>query len=285
MEAMILLIDAGNTRIKLDWIRAGDARRAAQTIAFTVAQIDDARRWLAGLPEKPSRAVGVNVAGEPVRVLLEALAGCAVEWVGGSVQALGVRNGYRQPEQLGADRWAAMLGLAWHERMRSGGGKQASALLVTFGTATTIDTLCPASPGGSIDGGEPAFDFPGGMILPGPAMMLASLSAGTANLPQAQGETALYPQHTHQAIVTGMAAAQAGAVLRQWLAGLRHNGLPPEIYVSGGGWPMVRDETQRLLDEARTRLGMPVGPLHWLDAPVLDGLACLALAAPSAVHS
>lgn len=278
---MILLIDAGNTRTKLDWVEAGHNCRAARTIAFTPAQTDDARQWLAGLPGKPSRALGVNVAGESVRAALEGLVGCAVEWVAGSVQALGVRNGYRQPHQLGADRWAALLGMAWHERVRSPNGKRAGALLANFGTATTIDTLFPAVP----HSGEAEFDFPGGMILPGPAMMLASLSKGTANLPHAQGETTLYPQHTHQAIATGMAAAQAGAVLRQWLAGLRHNGLPPEIYVSGGGWPMVRDETQRLLDEARTLLKLPAGPLHWLDAPVLDGLACLALAMPPAVHS
>lgn len=61
-------------------------------------------------------------------------------------------NAYRNQAQLGADRWAAMLGL----RMRLPAGHP-PALLASFGTATTLDTLartmsspaassCPARP-------------------------------------------------------------------------------------------------------------------------------------------
>lgn len=270
---MILLIDAGNTRIKLDWIEPGAEARASRVLAFTPAELDAARDWLAALPGRPSRILGVNVAGETVAAALASLLPCPVAWLGAGPQALGVRNGYREPAQLGADRWAAMLGLAWHERRRTGPGARACALLAVFGTATTIDTLRPVPDPAGAEGG---FDFPGGLILPGPAMMLSSLSSGTANLPHARGDTALYPAHTHQAIVTGVAAAQAGAVLRQWLAGLEQGGGPPEIYVSGGGWPTVREETLRLLARARAGLGLPDQPVRWLDAPVLDGLACLA---------
>ncbi|NYT70694.1 type III pantothenate kinase [Pusillimonas noertemannii] len=301
---MILLVDAGNTRIKLDWMEAGNEGRAGRSIAFALAEIDAARDWLDALPRRPSRALGVNVAGEAVAVELDSLLGQPVRWVKAGAQGLGVLNGYREPAQLGADRWAAMLGLAWHERRRRAaaghaGGRadvpdshsaaagqagsakdldtRACALLAIFGTATTIDTLCPAAAAaGSGAGGEVGFEFPGGLILPGPAMMLSSLSSGTANLPLARAETALYPTHTHQAIATGVAAAQAGAVLRQWLAGLEQCGQPPELYVSGGGWPAVRDETLRLLARACAGLGLAEQAVHWLDAPVLDGLACLA---------
>lgn len=276
---MMLLIDAGNTRIKFDWVETGAAWRSSAAYAFTLAELDQARLWLAQLPERPSRALGVSVAGAAAVTAIESLLGCPVEWVRATRQALGVRNGYLDPGQLGADRWAAMLGLAWHERQRqrTEASGPACALLATFGTATTIDTLqrvCSAEPGAA--GGE--FDFPGGLILPGPAMMLTALSAGTANLPQAEGGTALYPIHTHQAIATGVAAAQAGAVLRQWLAGLQQAGAPPELYVSGGGWPMVSGEVQYLLDQACIGLGLPTKPVRSLDAPVLDGLACLACA-------
>jgi len=292
----MLLVDAGNTRIKLDWLKAGSACRAGRVHAFTLDEPETARDWLSTLPARPSRALGVNVAGEPVALMLESLLGRPVEWVKAGASALGVRNGYRDPAQLGADRWAAMLGLARHERERRSTTAsaiesnaaapwpgRACALLANFGTATTIDTLRPLTEvpagGDAVEGA--GFEFQGGVILPGPALMLSSLSEGTANLPLGQGDAALYPTHTLQAIATGVAAAQAGAVLRQWMAGLEQGGLPPEVYVSGGGWPAVRDETVRLLASARGRLGLPEQPVRCLDAPVLDGLACLACAAPN----
>src|SRR5690606_25212635 len=187
---MILLIDAGNTRIKLDWIEAGGARRASRVLAFTGDELDGVRRWLAALPRRPERALGVNVAGPLTEAALESLLGCPVEWVVPVSQALGVHNGYREPERLGADRWAAMLGLAWHEHARRAEAPgPACALLAVFGTATTVDTLRPvrASDSGA---NQTLFEFPGGLIFPGPAMMLSSLSSGTANLPRAQSGTA-----------------------------------------------------------------------------------------------
>src|SRR5690606_16857825 len=113
------------------------------------------------------------------------------EWVVPASQALGVSNGYREPERLGADRWAALLGLAGHEQARGAETHSpACALLAIFGTATTVDTLRPvrAAGGGKADA---VFEFPGGLIFPGPEMMLSSLSTGTANLPRAQSDTAL----------------------------------------------------------------------------------------------
>ncbi|HUH86534.1 MAG TPA: type III pantothenate kinase [Pusillimonas sp.] len=276
---MILLIDAGNTRIKFDRLLE-DGTRAASGCAFTLAELDVARQWLRGLPQRPTRALGVNVAGASAATALEAVVGCAIDWLQAGRSALGVRNGYLDPAQLGTDRWAAMVGLAWHERLRTQAEAAApcGALLAIFGTATTIDTLWPAQGlAAQGDAGEPTvFDFRGGLILPGPAMMLASLSTGTANLPQAQGDIALYPTHTHQAIVTGMAAAQAGALLRQWMAASDDDATPPEVYVSGGGWPMVQAEVQRLLNQAFCSQGLAARPVRLLDAPVLDGLACLA---------
>jgi type III pantothenate kinase len=147
-------------------------------------------------------------------------------------------------------------------------------MLASFGTATTIDTLGPATPAGDRD-------FEGGLILPGPQLMRTSLSAGTANLPFASGAAADYPVHTHQAIVTGIAAAQAGAVVRQWRTGVERYGRPPRVFSSGGGWDLVKDETQRILAVSQRDLGLPSQPIEFLSAPVLDGLACLAAQEPS----
>lgn len=274
---MIVLVDAGNTRIKLDRLDGKLGQRSGTLLATALDDKAAIRSWLSALPKPPVLAVGVNVAGPRAAALVEEVLDCRVKWFASSAEALGVHNGYREPGQLGSDRWAAMLGLAWHEQQRrvDGSADNAAAILATFGTATTIDTLQPREEDATTDG-LPRFEFPGGLIFPGPEMMIAALNTGTANLPHGGGDTALYPTHTHQAIATGVAAAQAGGLLRQWLAGIERCGNAPVVYVSGGGWPLVRDEVNRVLADAGHRLKIPHQPVHWLEAPVLDGLARLA---------
>lgn len=275
---MTVLIDAGNTRIKLDWLDDNSGWRSGRLLAAALDDRAAIRRWLSGLPRLPATAVGVNVAGPSAAALIEDVLERPVKWFTSAPDALGVRNAYREPAQLGADRWAAMLGVAWHEQKRRAGfpADAAAALLATFGTATTIDTLQPVELRPTM-GEAQRFEFPGGLIFPGPELMTAALTTGTANLPHAHGDTALYPTHTHQAIATGVAAAQAGGLLRQWLAGIELCGAPPVVYVSGGGWPMVSDEVNRMLKDACRRLHLPLQSVNWLEAPVLDGLARLAV--------
>jgi type III pantothenate kinase len=273
-EAPVLLVDAGNTRIKFGWIDPGSGRREPTALALHHGALASLPRWLAAMPRQPRMALGVNVAGDAIAAALATLLGergCAVEWISSSSEAMGVRNGYRDPGQLGPDRWVSLLALArlgaasaTSADQSAGSDAQPPLMLASFGTATTIDTLGPDQV------------FRGGLIFPGPALMRSSLAQGTANLPEADGDTVPYPVHTHQAISTGIAAAQAGAVLRQWLAGLDHYGQPPVLYSAGGGWPAVKDETAALLARTRERLGLAPAAIAWLPAPVLDGLALLA---------
>lgn len=259
---MILLIDSGNSRLKVGWLDASDAGQPREPVAAAFDNLDpDAlRQWLDTLALVPRRAVGVNVAGQARGDAIAAAlpAGCPVTWLRAQPQTLGLRNGYTRPEQLGADRWASMLGV--RARLPR---PHKPFVLASFGTATTIDTV----------GGDGV--FPGGLILPGPAMMRTALAKGTANLPLAEGQPNAYPVDTHQAIATGIAAAQAGAVVRQWLAGCDRYGSMPDIYVAGGGWPEVQPETERLLAQACSALGPAPTPVY-LDSPVLDGLAAWA---------
>jgi len=293
---MIVLIDAGNTRIKFGSVQPGTGHREAKALALPHAELEQVDAWLSQLPAAPTGAIGVNVAGAAMAGRLQAHMAKYVpiiDWVGSQASALGVHNHYHQPGQLGPDRWVALLGLAQHMRTTHP-ASPSPAILASFGTATTIDTLVPQEadslfPETSANGAPPPqnapaghgrrYAFRGGLILPGPALMNASLAQATAHLPEAEGATADFPTDTHQAIVTGIAAAQAGAILRQWLAGLDSCGAAPRLYVSGGGWPIVKDETQRLMDATQARLGIPGVPIEWLANPVLDGLASLARAA------
>lgn len=252
---MIILMDVGNTRIKLGWQHPGLGRETAahaMTLNPPAELPARLRKWLDALPVQPTEALGVNVAGHAVADQIQQTLHdihCSLRWITPSAQRAGVTNGYTQPEQLGADRWASMLGLA--ARFKT---EHPPLVLATFGTATTIDTLNPNN------------HFEGGLILPGPALMRQSLAQGTANLPLASGAGTDYPQQTLQAISTGVVAAQAGAVHRQCVITQERFGVAPVLCVSGGGWPEVEQEVRRMLGHLRIEV---------LANPVLDGLAHL----------
>ena len=264
--AATLLIDAGNTRVKFGLLRHGRQLRDTATLALGHNELDHLQPWLATLPEMPEQAVAVSVAGQALmdqlELIVEQNGAAPLRWLRSTAQAAGITNRYDQAGQLGNDRWVALIGLSRHTPQ--------TAVLASFGTATTIDTLGPVLPGT----GTRCFE--GGLILPGPELMRKSLAAGTAGLPYAEGGSVAFPRNTHDAIGSGIAAAQAGAVLRQWRHALENFGAAPALYCSGGGWPMVADEVQALLARAQADLGLPQIPPQWLEAPVLDGLARLA---------
>lgn len=216
---MLLLVDAGNTRIK--WaIAAPGAAPGEWTQADAVphAGLDgSAEAWRrAGV----ARAIVSNVAGSEVRErLARALPdGVPVEWFASTEERAGLRNGYRNPGQLGCDRFAAAIGA----RALAPGQ---DLIVATCGTATTIDAV-------TADG-----RFIGGMILPGLALMAGSLARNTAQLPQATPGAApppIFGDNTNDAIVSGVLSAQAGAIERACAA----HGATACI-VSGGAAPYI----------------------------------------------
>src|SRR4051812_28318416 len=140
-----LLIDAGNSRIK--WgVHDGHgwaARGAVPTAQANAIGAD----WesLQGIGNATaSNVAGVLVAEDLQRACRER--GIALAIVRPQAAQLGVTNGYREPSQLGAARWAALIG-AHH-------AAQGHKLGVRAGTALTIDAL-------TADG-----RFLGGLIVP-----------------------------------------------------------------------------------------------------------------------
>lgn len=195
---MLLLIDAGNTRVK--WALAADGAALGQWTESGAALHGEFDAMQARWQRHPvAHAIVSNVAGAKVRASLEQiLPPVDVEWFASAPQRAGVRNGYRNPAQLGSDRFAAAIGaraLAPGEPL----------VVATCGTATTIDAL-------TADG-----HFLGGMILPGIGLMAASLSRNTANLPHIGSQVtipALFADNTDDAILSGCVAAQVGAIER-----------------------------------------------------------------------
>ncbi|MFC5299887.1 type III pantothenate kinase [Azospira restricta] len=236
----IVAIDAGNTRIK--WgVRDGGQWLAngALPTADAAALVAVAAGWPRG-----ARIVLCNVAGDAARdAIFGALpAGADLRLFVASAECCGVSNGYARPEQLGADRWAALLGAR---------GRCADAcLVVCAGTATTIDVL-------AADG-----RFRGGVILPGFDLMRASLARNTAQLPFAEGHFRPAPTNTMDAIVSGCLAAQLGAIERMFAAIAGEPGA--RCLLTGGAAP-------RLIHDLNI-------PAEVAENLVLDGLARYAAA-------
>lgn len=205
----MLLVDAGNTRIK--WAVPDSADTAAPALGCWRQQgaVDRADfsalvpQW-AGLARSGSdlQVCISNVAGAALHESLQAILlqvfgpRVIVEWFASTPQRAGLRNGYRHPGQLGCDRFAAAIGA----RALFAGEE---LLVATCGTATTIDVV-------SAEG-----VFEGGMILPGFGTMATSLALNTAQLPRIDGAAPperVFADNTVEAIVSGCIAAQVGAI-------------------------------------------------------------------------
>ncbi|XZG70851.1 type III pantothenate kinase [Chitinibacteraceae bacterium HSL-7] len=189
---MIFVLDLGNTRIK--WGVALDGALVSSGVLELADGVDNA------LPPClcPERVAAVSVGGPEQRLQVEQLVqrwwGLPVSWLVASAGCCGVTSRYRPPEQLGADRWAALIGAA----DRADGWAQ---VVVSAGTAVTIDAL-------SADG-----VFLGGMILPGYTLMKRALAGNTAQLPWAEGRWHDFPRSTDDSIETGVLTAIRAAVM------------------------------------------------------------------------
>jgi type III pantothenate kinase len=188
---MILCLDAGNTRLKCGLFDGSVWRMQG---ALNYEAFDDLLTELSG---RPTRIVACNVAGEAIRRRIEQLAGSLdlpLDWLASSAAACGVSNGYDKPEQLGADRWAALIAA---RALHAG-----PCVVVMAGTATTVDAL------------DANGVFRGGLILPGLSLMRAALAGNTADLPHATGHYRPLPTNTDDAIVSGAIHATLGAIER-----------------------------------------------------------------------
>ncbi|MEF8700233.1 MAG: type III pantothenate kinase [Candidatus Accumulibacter sp. UW26] len=192
---MIIAIDAGNSRIKWGIHDQGQWTASGVLATRDVAQL---REVAAAWPAQ-ARVVACNVAGAAVAASISSqLAGrpVGISFLQASAEACGVRSAYEDPGQLGADRWAALIGA--RTRLDS------ACLVVCAGTATTVDLL------------DASGLFRGGLILPGFDLMRAALARNTAQLPLADGSFRLAPCNTMDAIVSGCLQAQLGAIERMF---------------------------------------------------------------------
>lgn len=194
---MILLFDAGNSRVKWRGLEDGAFVSGAQKHHdghLSTELMDE--MW--GSLHVPASVWGVCVASSSIseNITQWALSRWGVEprYVTASQQLGGVTNGYIKPERLGADRWAALLG--------AGTLFEGPCCVADCGTAVTVDCM------------DIHHHHNGGVIMPGLDMMSRCVSENTAQVTLTNGAADILGRDTGSCLAAGAVHAIAGALER-----------------------------------------------------------------------
>lgn len=226
---MILLIDAGNSRLKWAFLRDGRfesggslERKGKQTAAL-------ARKAWGSLDTHPARVLVASVAGPAFRKSLTGWVSkqwqVDPEFLVAQANAFEVRNAYEEPLRLGVDRWAALV------------AARASAAvptcIVDCGTAIVIDAL--AADGRHL----------GGLITPGLGLMRDSLIQRAEEIQEERvtagnGESFLLASDTGNAIIGGCLYAAVAMIDRVVLDLGSELGKGLRTVITGGDAPRIK---------------------------------------------
>lgn len=194
---MMLFIDAGNSLLKWCWYDGEDL-----PLADYDADYGEVNKAGAELFENNNSDIDeivlCNVSQQPVaQWLADWFPAARIDVMRSEAECCGVMNGYDNPEQLGTDRWLAILG-AWLLQ-------QEAACVVDCGTAVTIDAL------------DENGQHQGGMIIPGLQLMAQSLQQGTDGIELEPGDSPqehVLATHTRAAVESGSLYAVVALVER-----------------------------------------------------------------------
>ena len=225
---MNLLIDIGNSRLKWALWQSGALERGgAMTYGSGTLSENFQSAW--DKLARPERVVVSSVTGRLITAELEQWVlqrwQRDIEYISTTKHAAGVTNGYISAQQLGVDRWAAIVAAY----SMTGG----ACLVVDCGTATTLDVV-------DDDGCHR-----GGLIIPGVQMMVQSLSRNTEqiSLSKLSSRASGLGQTTGEAITIGVVesiVALVEATRRKWISVL---GTKMETIITGGDAATLFDGT------------------------------------------
>ncbi len=218
MSDRVLLIDLGNSRMSWAFYSEGEIQTAksCSTMAEILLEVDAQWRHISPMP-----VYIANVAGSELQQVL--LKWFETHWHATPVVlrsqhlAHGVTNAYQRPEELGVDRWLALIGaraMSW-----------LPVCVVDCGSAVTIDVM------------DASGMHQGGIIIPGYEMMLSSLKRGTA-IPEFQvsaGSLGLLGKSTAECIHAGCVNSIAAIIDRVMQSGSRLQ----RLFITGGNAAMI----------------------------------------------
>jgi type III pantothenate kinase len=217
---MLLLIDIGNTRIK--WATFDrNTLETQQAVPHASWTLSECLTSFAALP-LPKRVLVSNVGGERVADIVRSATsqcwGIHPEFMQSTAAAGGIVNAYPEPAKLGVDRWLAMIA-AFAEH-------QQSLCVVGIGTAATVD-------GVAADG-----KHLGGLIVPGPDLMVGSLLRNTSEIARRaqQGSvgSGVFANNTLGAVHQGATHAVAALAERAVESMKIQLGVQPLLILTGG---------------------------------------------------
>jgi type III pantothenate kinase len=214
---MRLLLDLGNTRLK--WALWQDGAWIAQGALAWDEDIEAAlaRAWQAMPVADQAWAASVLDPAREKRIeaMLARIGWPAPRWVRTPAQGCGVRNGYAQPQQLGVDRFLALV--AAHAQYRR------ACVVVGAGTALTVDAL------------DPHGQHLGGLIAPGPRLMQQSVLGATVLVrPAGEGSITDAADNTADGLHSGCWQASAALIERFVQRMTPRLGAPPLLALGGG---------------------------------------------------
>lgn len=230
---MMLLIDVGNTRIK--WaIHADGVLGPQHAQAHAGWSLENVRGQIFASVARPDRVIVSNVGGPRLASLLVEAAtqvwGLQPTFVQATAAAAGIRSAYAEPGKLGVDRWLGMI--AAHDMV------PAAVCVVSIGTAMTIDGL-------DANGAHL-----GGLITPGPQLMVRSLLGGTSDIAARAGAVqptdALFATDTGTAIHNGARHALAALIVHASQRIAEQVNDQPTLVLTGGASALI--ETLVTLD-------------------------------------
>ena len=247
---MILLVDAGNSRLKWSYYSAGTrSEQFAQDYSQHEAGILLPlllKKNVSNTDNPVSKLILVSVLGDDftqkIKYVCQTLQ-IELQIIRSQAEAYGVKNSYIESQRLGADRFVGMIA-AHHLRPKR------HCIIVSCGTAVTIDAI-------TVEG-----EHLGGLILPGLSQFSEQLIKKSALLSiQGATKTTLFANNTADALasgrVYGLVEAINGISSRMKIELLKINDLmekpnimyPVQIILCGGDakllHPYLNESTQR----------------------------------------
>lgn len=221
MATPLLLIDAGNTRLK--WATSPD--RNVIRVGGEIATEAATAKWIAALARRFHRGnIVLSTVVPKLRPAFRRAFGKRLLEVTAKLPELGFGFRYPKPSELGADRLAAAVAACAHG--------YAPTIIVACGTATAFTVL------------DAKGNLCGGAIAPGLDAQLQALLGATAQLPA----TSLKPprtalaKSTRDAIRTGMILGFRGGVkeiIHELAQTLPAHPKPTILLTGGNAWHLV----------------------------------------------
>jgi type III pantothenate kinase len=215
---LILELDLGNTRGKWRLLDAGEAvadRGAGLVAEWAAGSFPQA--WRAGVRRVRIASVLRDEIGHGLAAVLAGVVDGPVEFARAAASCGPVRSGYREPLQLGVDRWLGIVA-AYREF-------QAPLLVAGAGSALTLDLV-------GADGVHC-----GGYIIPGPRLMREALLTATDRVrfePRDVLEEPVPGRDTAECVNHGVVFALTAAVVLARLRAEQQLGCPVQLVLTGG---------------------------------------------------